>query len=149
MMPIPPATKLQNFIRREQHHKVQQQPSPALIMASNLIEEEDYASSEDSDFALDQVPKNDSDSEASDSEASDRPSKRRKVAAAGQSQDPEDPGYANSGDEAIIKKGAKKERRKRKDDEDEEGGEGGLIKTRRQRAQEYSRRGVMRDNSEG
>lgn len=118
-------------------------------MASNLIEEDDYASSEDSDFALDQVPQNDSDSEASDSETSDRPSKRRKVAAADQSQDPEDPGYANSGDEAIIKKGAKKERRKRKDDEDEEGGEGGLIKTRRQRAQEYGCYDLTLYDSEG
>ena len=116
-------------------------------MSAPLIDDEDdqYASSEDSDFAPDAAPAQDSD--ASDSEGaaadeSDRPSKRRRTA--GDAGIADDVGYDNSGDEAIVKKGEKKKRKKDKNrarqdaQDDDEGGEGGLIKTRRQRAAEYA-----------
>lgn len=109
-------------------------------MSAPLIDEDDqYASSEDSDFAPDAAPAQDSDASDSDSE---RPSKRRRTA--GDTRDAEDLGYDNSGDEAIVKKGERKKRKKDKKNksrdaqEDDEGGEGGLIKTRRQRAAEYA-----------
>lgn len=109
-------------------------------MSAPLIDEdEQYASSEDSDFAPDAAPAQDSEQSDSEDEAagSDRPSKRQRTEG-GQG----DAGYDNSGDEAIIKRGEKKKRKKGKDKtgldaEDDEGGEGGLIKTRRQRAAEY------------
>lgn len=99
-------------------------------------EDEQYASSEDSDFAPDDAPaaaSNHSDSE----DDAEQPSKKRRPAA---DADAEDAGYDNSGDEAIIKRG-KRRKTKTKDqiaNEDDEGGEGGLIKTRRQRAAEYA-----------
>lgn len=116
-----------------------------------LMEDEQYASSEDSDFAPDAAPAQEGESDQSDSEAEadDRPSKRRRTAAetngSGNAGGGEDLGYDNSGDEAIIKKGEKKSKKRKdksgqrtdKDDDDDEGGEGGLIKTRRQRAAEY------------
>jgi len=63
-------------------------------------------------------------------------------------EDAEDLGFENSGDEAIIGEGVKEKKRRRKKakakgktaeelDDEEEGGEGGLIKTRSMRAQEY------------
>lgn len=113
-------------------------------MAEDLIDDEQYASSEDSDFAPDAAPAQDSDQSDSEPDGADgdRPSKRRRTAEKGDGGEDKDAGYDNSGDEAIIKKGEKK-KKKRKDkstqdgDEEDEGGEGGLIKTRRQRAAEY------------
>ena len=105
--------------------------------------DEDYASSEDSDFAPDAVPAHASEEESSDSasEAEDPvPRKKTKPKSAkrkrGDGEEAEDAGFENSGDEAIIERGLKKRKRKGKDDEDE-GGEGGLIKTRSMRAAEY------------
>lgn len=50
--------------------------------------------------------------------------------------------YDNSGDEAIIERGRKRQKRAKAKGEtvDDEGGEGGLIKTRRQRAAEKEER---------
>lgn len=83
------------------------------------------ASSDDSDFAPDDAP----DQADSESESGHNPGQ----------QDPDaadlDQGYDNSGDEAIIRKGHK--RRKGGTEEVlDDAREGGLIKTRRQRAQE-------------
>lgn len=107
-----------------------------------LDQEEDYASSEDSDFAPEDAPERDS-TPSDDEEPADQaaPAGKRKRQAG--EEEAEDAGFENSGDEAIIGKGKKRlKRSKRKDrhgglDEDEDGGEGGLVKTRSQRAQEY------------
>ncbi|KAI1772373.1 BCNT-domain-containing protein [Hypoxylon cercidicola] len=104
-------------------------------MAQPLLEDEDYASDEDSDFAPDAAPAENV-SEASDSEDDhvelvQAPSKKRNTDANA------DDGFENSGDEAIIQKGKKKRKKQhRKDGNEDEGGEGGLIKTRSMRAQE-------------
>ncbi|KAB5558054.1 bucentaur or craniofacial development-domain-containing protein [Coniochaeta sp. 2T2.1] len=120
------------------------------------VEEDDYASSEDSDFAPEaaaaeeeEVESNLSEDEAADEAAADTqtpatataaaPStttKRKRKQAGGQ-EEAEDAGFENSGDEAIIGRGKKRLKRGRQNAlEDEEGGEGGLIKTRSQRAAE-------------
>lgn len=119
-------------------------------MAAPLIDEdEQYDSSEDSDFQLGAQPaqgSEDSESE-SDAEGTDRPAKRRRTKDAEQ-EDVAD--YENSGDEAIIKKGAKREKKRKDKDgadaDDDEGGEGGLIKTRRQRAQEFVMPNSLRED---
>jgi len=113
-------------------------------MATEPVVEEDYASSEDSDFAPEDgpAPESSSESEAeADATAPSRTATKRKR----QPEDgaAEDAGFENSGDEAIIEKGKKKSKKRKKDqvgdgpNEDEDAGEGGLIKTRSQRAQEY------------
>ncbi|GKT88373.1 SWR1-complex protein 5 [Colletotrichum tofieldiae] len=98
------------------------------------VDEEEYESSQDSDFAPDDAVAADGASEASDSEADDedaatkpKTSKRKRDADGNEA---EDAGFENSGDEALIKKAKKKKRKKAKDadavpDEDDEGGEGG------------------------
>ncbi len=100
-------------------------------------DDEDYHSSSDEDFNPETAPadENISESEAEDGEgdepASGRPcaKKRRKTTWN------DDRDSFDSGDEAIVRKG--KKRRKGHDKEnDEEGGDGGLIKTRAQRAKE-------------
>ncbi|KAK7430037.1 swr complex subunit [Neonectria magnoliae] len=104
-----------------------------------LDEEEQYASSADSDFAPDAAINQVSDHSQSENEA-DKPAKKRKPV---DNAEAADAGYDNSGDEAIIKKGEKRRKRakaKRADNEDDEGGEGGLIKTRRQHAAEKEER---------
>jgi hypothetical protein len=103
-------------------------------------QEEEYASSEDSDFAPEEAAERDvtpSDDEAADTPDQPAPTGKRKRQAG--DTEAEDAGFENSGDEAIIGKGKKRlKRSKRKDAlDDDEGGEGGLIKTRSQRAQEY------------
>ena len=124
-----------------------------------LLDDEDYASEEDSDFAPDAVPANGA-SDASESESEDEDSndvkpsattKRKRpagegIAAAGTA-DNDDDGFENSGDEAIIQKGKKRRKKaKRKDgvargdDDDDGGGDGGLIKTRSMRATEKTER---------
>lgn len=104
------------------------------MSADPALEEDDqYASSEDSDFAPDVVPAAASDSE----DEADEPASKRHPAK-GNEDGADDAGYHNSGDEAIIEKGRKRRRRAQDKgvDEYEEGGEGGLVKTRRQRAAE-------------
>lgn len=110
-------------------------------MPAPLIDddEEPYASSEDSDFAPDTgAAPDDSASEDDDKTrpAADDNVKPSKAPAQGNGA--EDAGYDNSGDEAIIRKGARKRRKGKAggEDIDDEGGEGGLVKTRRQRAAE-------------
>ncbi|KAJ8128384.1 hypothetical protein O1611_g5253 [Lasiodiplodia mahajangana] len=108
-------------------------------MPPEPIIDEDYASEDDSDFAPGAAPaedasESDSDSEGDDREPASATPKRKRA-------DVDTPGgdLENSGDEAVIKKG-KTRRKKVKgahgDGAEDEGGEGGLIKTRRQRAQE-------------
>ncbi|KAH0596213.1 hypothetical protein MHUMG1_06074 [Metarhizium humberi] len=105
-------------------------------------EDEQYASSQDSDFAPDEAPEPVSDqSDAEDAEEGGK--KRKQSEPDGQAHDD---GYDNSGDEAIIAKG--KKRRKRAEEkgekgrpvDEDEGGEGGLVKTRAQRAAEKEER---------
>jgi hypothetical protein len=114
-----------------------QPPYTAKMAADHLIEEEDdqYASSEDSDFAPDDAPGATSD-QSDDEEDGTRDKKRKQSEP---DQDAQDEGYDNSGDEAIISKGNKRRKRaveKGRPVDDDEGGEGGLIKTRAQRALE-------------
>ncbi|KYK60044.1 SWR1-complex protein 5 [Drechmeria coniospora] len=118
----------------------------------NLSDDDDekYASSEDSDFAPEEAPEQASaslDSEAdSEGEADDRAvgSTARKRQADGDV-DGQDEGYDNSGDEAIIQKGRKRQRKRRDagvGSDDDAQAHGGLIKTRRQRAEEKAERKV-------
>ncbi|KAJ0161864.1 SWR1-complex protein 5 [Colletotrichum tanaceti] len=128
-----------------------------------IIGEEEYESSQDSDFAPDDGVAAEGDSEASESEAdgddaatktatttttttttiTTTTNKRKRDA---NDNEAEDAGFENSGDEALIKKATKKQkRRKAKDgdaapDEEDEGGEGGLVKTRSMRAAEKEER---------
>ncbi|KAF9874129.1 swr1p complex component [Colletotrichum karsti] len=112
-----------------------------------IIDDEEYESSQDSDFAPDDVAVAGGDSDAdsdSDNEGQAATTNKRKRDAAGAEED--DAGFENSGDEALIKK-AKKKRRKAKDadgapNEEDEGGEGGLVKTRSMRAAEKVERKI-------
>lgn len=101
-----------------------------------IDEEEDYASSEDSDFAPDGAADEASDHSESENDPEQIAGKKRLKG--GNAAGDDDGGYDNSGDEAIIERGAKRQKKaKAKGAElDDEGGEGGLIKTRRQRAAE-------------
>ncbi|KAK0389355.1 hypothetical protein NLU13_2930 [Sarocladium strictum] len=110
----------------------------------SVDDDDQYASSEDSDFAPDAAnaaasDASDTDGEPDQSAPTSKKQGASKSKAAGVE---EDAGYDNSGDEAIIERGRK--RRKRAQDkgveDDDEGGEGGLIKTRRQRAAEQEER---------
>ncbi|KAM0436834.1 hypothetical protein ACHAPT_002547 [Fusarium lateritium] len=107
-----------------------------------LDEDEQYASSEDSDFAPDAAPDPASDHSGSE-DGNDRPKRPAN------DKEAEEAGYDNSGDEAIIKRGEKRRKRAQgkgtRGDEDE-GGEGGLIKTRRQRAAEKEERKYATNN---
>ncbi|KAG5796084.1 hypothetical protein H9Q69_004879 [Fusarium xylarioides] len=109
---------------------------------SLLDEDESYVSSEDSDFALDDSP--DQTSDHSDLEdSSDKTANKRS-----RPQDEADAGYDNSGDEAIIKKGVKRRKKTQAKGvrDHNEGEEGGLIKTRRQRAAEKEERHYATNN---
>ncbi|KAK3985531.1 swr complex subunit, partial [Cladorrhinum sp. PSN332] len=107
-------------------------------MPPELEPEEGYVSEEDSDFAPENAPaeessaSGDEDAEAAGAKAA--AGERKRPAGANDDAVAEDAGFENSGDEAIIVKG--KNRRKRSKKEDDEGGEGGLIKTRSMRAVE-------------
>ncbi|KAG6044569.1 swr complex subunit [Claviceps sp. LM77 group G4] len=107
-------------------------------------DDEQYASSQDSDFAPDAAPEAASDASDSEDATVDGPLKRKHAEAVAGPSDREDHGYDNSGDEAIIGKGRKRRRRAQERgqlvDEDEEGGPGGLVKTRAQRAAEKEER---------
>lgn len=108
-------------------------PNPSLE-----AEDEHYASSEDSDFAPDAAPEPASDESESEDATTHGPSKRKCTETIADGKDKDD-GYDNSGDEAIIAKGQKGRKRahaKGQHVDDEEGGEGGLVKTRAQRAAE-------------
>ncbi|KAF4965414.1 hypothetical protein FZEAL_10761 [Fusarium zealandicum] len=111
-----------------------------------IDEDEQYASSEDSDFAPDAAPEQASEHSDSEDEG-DKPTGKRSRPV--DDREAADVGYENSGDEAIIKKGEKRRKRSRAKgthgDEDE-GGEGGLIKTRRQRAAEKEERKYATNN---
>lgn len=107
--------------------------------ADIVMEDENYASSEDSDFApenvADQASAADSDEEDPDKdrETTTTTTTARKAA---HNDEAEDAGFENSGDEAIIGKGKKRRRRDEGDGEDADGGVGGFVKTRNQRANE-------------
>ncbi|TAQ86089.1 hypothetical protein B7494_g5584 [Chlorociboria aeruginascens] len=121
-----------------------------------LPSDEEYASSEDPDFAPEALPLQASGSEASESESEAEPapsvkkpkSTKRKRNKERPDQEAEDVGFENSGDEAIIEKGLKRKRKKRKNaDEEDEGGEGGLVKTRSMRALEKVEKKPLADTS--
>jgi hypothetical protein len=109
-------------------------------MAPEIDQEEDYVSEEDTDFAPDDAPAEDSSASDDDEEAeADKPSPAKRKRQSGDN-DVEDAGFENSGDEAIIEKGKKRQKKPRRKDgaeAEEDTGEGGLIKTRRMRAVEY------------
>ncbi|KAK1983220.1 bucentaur or craniofacial development-domain-containing protein [Colletotrichum cereale] len=115
-----------------------------------IADDEEYESSQDSDFAPEDAVAADGASEASDSDAGgEHVAAKPKAAKRKRDTDgdeAEDAGFENSGDEALIKKAKKKRRRKAKDadaaapDEEDEGGEGGLVKTRSMRAAEKQER---------
>ncbi|QYS98853.1 SWR1-complex protein 5 [Trichoderma simmonsii] len=106
----------------------------------SIDEDEEYESSQDSDFAPDDAPEAASGSSDSEEEADGAAGKRRRPAKDVKTDGEEN--YDNSGDEAIIEKGRKRQKRAKAKGEsiDDEGGEGGLIKTRRQRAAEKEER---------
>lgn len=110
-----------------------------------IVDEEDYASSEDSDFAPEEAVDQDAGAESSDEDDSEPVDAATSAARSKKRQQPgdgdgeaADAGFENSGDEAIIEKGKKRQKKSRKaqQDQDDEGGEGGLIKTRSMRAVE-------------
>jgi hypothetical protein len=118
-------------------------PRQIYAMPSERIidEDEEYESSQDSDFAPDADEAPDAASSSSDSEDGDdnkAARKRQRPVKDASAEGEEEPN--NSGDEAIIEKGRKKQKRAKAkgEDLDDEGGEGGLIKTRSQRAAEYA-----------
>ncbi|KAL7791032.1 bucentaur or craniofacial development domain-containing protein [Trichoderma ceciliae] len=106
-----------------------------------IYEDEEYESSQDSDFAPDAAPEAASSASDSEDDAGEAAGKRRRRpvndTSAETGQD-----YGNSGDEAIIEKGRKRQKRAKAKGAavDDQGGEGGLIKTRRQRAAEKEER---------
>ncbi|TEY34115.1 hypothetical protein BOTCAL_0646g00050 [Botryotinia calthae] len=114
--------------------------------------DEEYASSEDEDFAPDTAPAQEesSESEAEDEDSTAVTNKSKKKTTKrkrGNDEEAEDAGFENSGDEAIIEKGLKKRKKSRKGgrEEEDEGGEGGLVKTRSMRAQEKVERKPLAD----
>ncbi|KAK5629656.1 hypothetical protein RRF57_005371 [Xylaria bambusicola] len=107
-----------------------------------IIDEDDYASEEDSDFAPAGAAAESGSGSESESEATtDRPvgaiPKRKQI-----DTDTIEGDLENSGDETIIRKGQKRQKKAKRDEggAEDEGGEGGLIKTRRQRALEKAER---------
>jgi len=97
--------------------------------------EDDYASSEDEDFnpTTAEVDEEDVSSSSDDDDINDASRKARKAT---KKRKQADDGDLDSGDEATIKELRRKKKRKGDADEDS-GGEGGLVKTRAQRAAEY------------
>jgi hypothetical protein len=106
------------------------------------IDDEDYASSEDSDFAPEEAQERGDDASSDDEDELARdatapvPVKRKRQTQAGDGDDAADAGFENSGDEAIIGRGKKKQKSRLAQRDEDEGGEGGLIKTRSMRAVE-------------
>jgi hypothetical protein len=109
----------------------------------NVDLEEDYASEEDSDFAPEDAPANES-SPSDDEEDADENrekadlGKRKRTAPDAEA---EEAGFENSGDEVIIGKGRKRQKKSKAkeatagDNEDAE--DGPLVKTRSMRAAKY------------
>ncbi|KAI1321857.1 bucentaur or craniofacial development-domain-containing protein [Xylariaceae sp. FL0255] len=114
-------------------------------MSEEPLIDEEYASEEDTDFDPDAAPAGDqSESESDNDDDGDKPKtttatpKRKKT-----TDPPPEDDFDNSGDEAVITKGQKRHKKAKRADghlDDDEGGEGGLIKTRSQRAQEKAQR---------
>ncbi|KAF9771131.1 swr complex subunit [Fusarium sp. DS 682] len=104
-----------------------------------LDEDEPYVSSEDSDFTPDDAPNQTSDHSEGEDDSDKATNKPNHPAGEA---DAAEAGYDNSGDEAIIKRGEKRRKRTQEKGirEDGEGSEGGLVKTRRQRAAEKEER---------
>ncbi|KAK0646146.1 bucentaur or craniofacial development-domain-containing protein [Cercophora newfieldiana] len=106
--------------------------------------EEDYASEEDSDFAPEDAPANESspsDDEEEEGDSEKPTSGKRKRSAP--EPEAEDAGFENSGDEAIIDKGKKRQKKPKGKTPavgDEEENDGPLIKTRSMRAVEKAER---------
>ncbi|KAI9646173.1 swr complex subunit [Ciborinia camelliae] len=117
--------------------------------------DEEYASSEDEDFAPDAVPApgESSESEAEDEDSTAIVNKSKKKTTKRKrdgNEEAEDAGFENSGDEAIIEKGLKRRKKKGRKggrDEEDEGGEGGLVKTRSMRAQEKVEKKPLADTT--
>lgn len=112
-------------------------------MALAADPDDQYISSEDSDFAPDEDGVRDASPEdPDDDDVEDTGATKRKRAFGEDEAD--DAGFENSGDEAIIQKANSKRRRKGKgleaEQDEEGGGQGRLIKTRSQRALEKSER---------
>ncbi|KAF2970263.1 hypothetical protein GQX73_g3276 [Xylaria multiplex] len=115
------------------------------MASEQIFDEDEYASEDDSDFAPTAAVAEDgsgSESELEPELNSDQPAgvtpKRRRT-----DTDTAEGDFENSGDETVIQKGIKRQRKAKRNNgpvEDDEGGEGGLIKTRRQRAQEKAER---------
>ncbi|KAK2591843.1 swr complex subunit [Conoideocrella luteorostrata] len=109
--------------------------------------DEQYASSEDSDFAPEAAPEAEAsdESDAEETPIDGQPNRRRPDGGA----QAQDEGYENSGDEAIIAKGNRKRKRalqKGQLADEDDGGEGGLVKTRAQRAAEKEERKYALNN---
>ena len=126
----------QDFLARPSQRLVTADPSHSTMPPdAPSDDDEQYDSSQDSDFAPDAAAEPTSDQSDSEDDAS-QPNKKRSRDGEVEA---EDAGYNNSGDEAIIDRGKKRQRKskgKANEPQDDEGGEGGLIKTRRQRAAE-------------
>lgn len=115
------------------------------MSADPLLDEDDYASSEDSDFRPDDAEAAARESEEDDSDDEAEPAThaipaKRKKDATSDGVGAGDGELDNSGDEALIEKAKKRQKKKRKGKDDarqqdeEDGGEGGLVKTRSMRA---------------
>lgn len=111
-------------------------------MSPELDHEEDYVSEEDSDFAPEDAPAEDSvsDDDETANVKEEAPGKRKLHASADDAEDDVD--FENSGDEAVIEKGKKRRKKPKKKDgtgeDQDDGGEGGMVKTRSMRAVEYA-----------
>ncbi|RDW78436.1 SWR1-complex protein 5 [Coleophoma crateriformis] len=124
-------------------------------MPPELIPDDDeYASSEDSDFAPEAALAEASQDSGSESEADDTTTANKTTVKTKRRHSPDkeadDAGFENSGDEAIIERGLKKQKKKGKkgkEDLEDEGGEGGLVKTRSMRAQEKGEKKILVDTS--
>jgi hypothetical protein len=121
------------------------------------LSDEEYASSEDSDFAPDaqeehvgQESGSESESDVDDSPTATKDAsvattttsnarKRKRTSKDEESSADAGDAFENSGDEAVIQKG-KKRRKRDAAEAEEDGGDGGLIKTRSQRAAEKGER---------
>ncbi|KAI8624390.1 BCNT-domain-containing protein [Xylariaceae sp. FL1651] len=113
-------------------------------MSLEPLVDEEYASEEDSDFAPDAAAPVEDESESESEADGDQPTtatpKRKRTDANATGDD-----FENSGDEAIIQRGEKRRKKAKRidgdgDGDEDEGGNGGLIKTRSQRAQEKAER---------
>ncbi|KAK5990114.1 SWR1-complex protein 5 [Cladobotryum mycophilum] len=106
-----------------------------------INDDEEYASSQDSDFAPENAQELESGNSDSEDEGTTESTTKRNQPITGANAEQADD-YENSGDEAIIEKGRKRQKRAKakKEAVDDEAGEGGLIKTRSQRAAEKEER---------